>query len=76
MKKTKIGLNDIVDAHPEMDYLQLYEYIMQMVDIIAMKSRQRHAFNIQTAMIILKSLMTVSLQNIMGISPIYMSLKQ
>lgn len=32
MKKTKIGLKDIVDAHPEMDYLQLYEYIMQMVD--------------------------------------------
>ena len=32
MKKTKIGLKDIADAHPEMDYLQLYEYIMQMVD--------------------------------------------
>ena len=32
MKKTKIGLKDIADAHPEMDYLQLYEYIMQIVD--------------------------------------------
>lgn len=32
MKKTKIGLKDIADTHPEMDYLQLYEYIMQMVD--------------------------------------------